>query len=185
MFLKKLTPNQTKHLLFQQAKHYFWTPYFPCSFWMIYLWRKVVCFVLFCFLVMRSTKPGCFRLCSWYLWKALDEEGCMGLVPWCLVLAVQKFLIIEWLLHWKFNSNRSWKFWRNWNVPLVLLERSWWAGFNGILFGKAWIQTCREILILKWFLLLKNSNKLQKKPSFGRKNQLRTWSLLGQWHGPY
>jgi hypothetical protein len=28
-----------------------------------------------------------------------------------------------------------WKFWRNWNLPLVLLETSWWAGLNGILFG--------------------------------------------------
>jgi hypothetical protein len=28
------------------------------------------------FVLMRSTK-----LCSWCLWKALDEEGCMGLVP--------------------------------------------------------------------------------------------------------
>jgi hypothetical protein len=36
---------------------------------------------LFCFAVMRSTELGCFRLCSWCLWKALDEEGCMGLVP--------------------------------------------------------------------------------------------------------
>jgi hypothetical protein len=36
---------------------------------------------LFCFVVRRSTKPGCFRLCSWCLWKALDEEGHMGLVP--------------------------------------------------------------------------------------------------------
>ncbi len=34
---------------------------------------------MFCFVVMRSTKPGCFRSCSWCLWKALDEEGwCMG-----------------------------------------------------------------------------------------------------------
>jgi hypothetical protein len=28
----------------------------------------------------------------------------------------------------KIKLNRSWKFRRNWNVPLVLLERSWWAG---------------------------------------------------------
>jgi hypothetical protein len=50
----------------------------------IYLWRKVICFV-----GMKSTELGCFRCfrwCSWCLWKALDEEGCMGLVPWCLVL---------------------------------------------------------------------------------------------------
>jgi hypothetical protein len=32
----------------------------------------------------------------------------------------------------KIKLNRSWKFQRNWNVPLILLERSWWAGFNGI-----------------------------------------------------
>jgi hypothetical protein len=31
--------------------------------------------------------------------------------------------------------NHSWNFQRNWNVPLVLLERSWWAKFNGIFFG--------------------------------------------------
>ncbi len=36
-----------------------------CSY-LIYLWRKVVCFV-----VMRSTEPGCFRSWSWCLWKAL------------------------------------------------------------------------------------------------------------------
>ncbi len=43
-------------------------------------------FSLFCFVVMRSTELGCFRLCSWCLWKALllDEEGSMGLVPWWL-----------------------------------------------------------------------------------------------------
>jgi hypothetical protein len=58
----------------------------------IYLWRKVVCFVLFCFVVMRSTELGCFRFCSWCLWKALDEEGCMGLFPWRLDLWCAKVL---------------------------------------------------------------------------------------------
>jgi hypothetical protein len=43
---------------------------------------------LFCFVVMRSTELGHFRSCFWCLWKALDEEGCMDLVPghldlWC------------------------------------------------------------------------------------------------------
>jgi hypothetical protein len=37
--------------------------------------------VLFCFVVIRSTELGCFRSCNWCLWKALNEEGCMGLVP--------------------------------------------------------------------------------------------------------
>jgi len=37
-------------------------------------------FVLFCFVVMRSTKLGYFKLC-WCLWKALNEKGCISLVP--------------------------------------------------------------------------------------------------------
>jgi hypothetical protein len=40
-----------------------------------YLSMKEGCLFVF----MRSTELGCFRSCSWHLWKALDE-GCMGLV---------------------------------------------------------------------------------------------------------
>jgi hypothetical protein len=125
-----------------------------------------------CFVVMRFTKPGCFRLCSWCLWKALAEEGCMGLVPCCLDLLCKS----SWILIFsslKIKLNRSWKFQRNWNVHLVLLERSWWAGFNGIYLVRYGFRMW-EILNFKWFLLLKiqiNSKKL----GFGRKNQLRTW----------
>jgi hypothetical protein len=66
---------------------------------------------------------------------------------------------IEVLEYWikislKIKLNHSWKFRRNWNVPLVLLERSWWAGFNGIYLIRFGFRTW-EILILKWFLLLK------------------------------
>jgi len=82
----------------------------------------------------------------------------------------------------KIKLNRSWKFRRNWNVPLMSLERSWWAGFNGIYlvrFGfRMW-----EILIFKWFLLLKIQINF-KKPGFGRKNHLRMLYHLGQWHRP-
>jgi hypothetical protein len=133
----------------------------------IYLWRKVVCFV-----VMRSTELGCFRSCSWCLWKAFDKEGCMGLVTWCLDLWCKS----SWILNdfsLEIKLNQSWNFQRNWNVPLVFLERSWWAGFNEIYlirFGfRMW-----EVLIFKWFLLLKIQIN-SKKPRFGRKNQLRTW----------
>jgi hypothetical protein len=124
----------------------------------------------------------------WSLWKALHQEGCVGLIPWPLGslescppggvhgldsmtfgLGVQKFLNIEWFLHIKLI--RSWKFRRNWNVPLVLLERYWWAGCNGIWlvrFGfRMW-----QILIFKWFLSLKIQVN-PKKSGFGRKNQLR------------
>jgi hypothetical protein len=89
----------------------------------IYEGRLFVWFVLFCFVLfvlMRSTEPGCFRSRSWSLWKALEEEGCMGLVPWGLDLRCKS----SWMLNVFFN----WNFQRNWNVPLVLLERFWWAG---------------------------------------------------------
>ncbi len=50
---------------------------------------------LFCFIVMRSTEPGCFRLCSWCLWKALDGGGVHGLGSMTFGLCgVQKFLNI-------------------------------------------------------------------------------------------
>ncbi len=76
----------------------------------------------------------------------------------------------------KIKLDRSRKFWRNWNVPLVLLERSWWAGFNGIClvrFGfRMW-----EILILKWFLPLKiQINSTQNQALEGK----ITWVTLGQ-----
>jgi hypothetical protein len=134
--------------------------------------EKVVCLFCFVLYLWDPPKPGCFRSCSWSLWKALDDEGCMGLVPWRLDLRCK--VLEYWMISsLKINLNCSWKFRRNWTVPLVLLERSWWAEFNGIYlvrFGfRIW-----EILIFKWFLPLKiqiNSKKL----GFGRKNQLRTW----------
>ncbi len=43
----------------------------------------------------------------------------------------------------------------------VLLERSWWAGFNGISFGKIWIQNVRYIEF-KMISATENSNKFQK-----------------------
>jgi len=148
---------------------------------------------LFCFVVMRSTELGCFRSCSWCLWKALDEEGCVGLLQIMFLVSLESSWwggvhglgsMTFWtcgtkvLEYWMISSlkiklNHSWKFQRNWNVPLVLLERSWWAGFYGIYlvrFGfRMW-----EILIFKWFLPL-NIQINSKKPGFGRKNQLRTW----------
>jgi len=59
------------------------------------------------------------------LWKALDEEGCMGLVlfhdVWTCGAKVLEYRMISSL---KIKLNCSGKFGRNWNVPLVLLERS-------------------------------------------------------------
>jgi len=40
---------------------------------------------------MRSTELGWFRSCSWSLWKALEEEGCIGLGFMAFGLVVEKF----------------------------------------------------------------------------------------------
>jgi hypothetical protein len=118
---------------------------------------------------MRYTKPGCCRSCSWCLWKALDKErGAWAWFPdiWTCSAKVLEYWMISSL---KIKLNCSWKCWRNWNVPLVLLERSWWAGFNGIYlvrFGfRMW-----EILIFKWFLLLKI--QINKKTRFWKEKSV-------------
>ncbi len=125
---------------------------------------------------MRSTKPGCFRSCSWCLWKTLKEEGCMGWVPWCLDLRCKSSRILNWMISsLRMKLNCSWKFWRNWNVSLLLLERSSW--FHGIYLVRV-VFRMWEILILKWFVLLKiqiNSQNqiLEGKISWGCGN---TWA---------
>jgi hypothetical protein len=132
-------------------------------------------FILFCFVVMRSTELGCFRLCSWCLWclwKLSTRRGAWAWFHdiWTCGVKVLEYWMISSL---KIKLNRRWKFRRNWNVPSVLLVRSWWVGFNGIYLVRfgfiMW-----EILIFKWFLPLKIQINF-KKPGFGRKNQLRTW----------
>jgi hypothetical protein len=135
----------------------------------IYPWRKVVW--LFClFVPIRSTELGGFRSHSWSLWKALKGASAWFHGVWTCSAKVLEYWMISSL---KIKLNHSWKFQGNWNVPLMLLERSWWAGFNGIYlvrFGfRMW-----EILNFKWFLLLKFQIN-SKKPGFGRKNQLRMW----------
>jgi hypothetical protein len=101
---------------------------------------------LFCFVVMRSTKSECFRSCSWCRWKTLDEDrnasdrvlGVVGKLSMrtgsmTFGLVVQKFLNIEWFLHWKIELNRTWKFRRNWNVPFGVVGKDLdEQGFNGI-----------------------------------------------------
>ncbi len=94
---------------------------------------------------------------------------------------------VEVLEYWMISSlkiklNHRWKFWRNWNVPLVLVERSQWAGFNGIYLVSLDSECGR--FDFEMISAAENSIKFQK-PGFGRKNQLRTSSHLGQQHRPH
>ncbi len=85
-------------------------------------------FVLFCFVCTYEIhQTGMLQIVflvslesSW--WGGVHQLGSMT-----FGLAVQKFL--KMISSLKIKLNRSWKFRRNWNVPLVLLERSWSAGF--------------------------------------------------------
>ncbi len=134
----------------------------------IYLWRKVVC--LFCTYEIHQTRM--LQIAFLVFLESSRRGGVHGLGFMVYRLVVQSSWILM-IFSLKNKLNCGWKFRRNWNVPLVLLERSWWAGFYGIYlvrFGfRMW-----EILISKWFLLLKIQRN-SKKPGFGRKNQLRMW----------
>jgi len=61
----------------------------------------------------------------------------------------------------KIKLNCSWNFWRNCNVPLVSLERSWWAGFNGIYFTRFEFRIVGDI-DCRMISAAENSNKFQK-----------------------
>jgi hypothetical protein len=93
--------------------------------WNIYLWSKVVC-------LYRWDSPN---------WDASDRVlGLFGKLStrrgawawfhdvWSCGAKVREYWMISSL---KIKLNHSWKFRRSWNVPLMLLERSWQAGFNG------------------------------------------------------
>jgi hypothetical protein len=135
-----------------------------------YLWRKVVC--LFCLYLRDPLNRHASDRILGVFGKLLMRRGAWA---WFNGIWTSRAKVLEyWMISsLKFKLNCSWKFWRNWTMSLVLLERSWWSGFNGIYlvrFGfRMW-----EILIFKWFLPLKIQIN-SKKPGFERKNQLRTW----------
>jgi hypothetical protein len=84
---------------------------------------------LFCFVVMRSTHPTgmlqimMFLVCLESSWQGGVMNHAWAFGSMKFGLAVQKFLeywmISSLKINW--NWNCSWNFWRNWNVPLVLL----------------------------------------------------------------
>ncbi len=111
----------------------------------IYLWRKVVCFVLWLWDQPNWDASDCvLNVCEE---KLLMRRGAWASFHdgWTCGAKVIEYWMISSL---KIKLNCSWKFQRNWNVSLVLLEKSWWIKFNGIYlvrFGfRMW-----EILIFK------------------------------------
>jgi hypothetical protein len=135
--------------------------------------RKVlVCFVLFCKIHWTGVLQIAFLVSlESSLWGGVRRGACAWSCDvWTCGAKVLEYWMISSL---KIKLNHSFKFRRNWNVPLVLLERSWWARLHGI-YSVRFAFRMWEILNFKWFLPL-NIQTNSKKPGFGRKNQLRTW----------
>jgi hypothetical protein len=109
-----------------------------------YLWRKVVCFVLFCSIEIHQTRM--LQIVSSVSLESSWQGGVHGLGSMMFGLAGQKVLEYWMISSLKIKWSCSWKFRRNWNVPLMFLERSWWAGFNGIYLVRFGFRTW-EILI--------------------------------------
>ncbi len=88
-------------------------------------------FVLFCLYWWDSPNRDASDSILGLFGKLLRRRGASAWFHgvWTCGAKVLEYWMISSL---KIKLNCSWKFRRNWNVPLVLLERSWWAGFNGI-----------------------------------------------------
>jgi len=134
---------------------------------------------LFCFVVM-----GCLRSFSLVSLESSRWGGVCVLGLWFHDVWTCGAKVLEYWMNdfftKKFNKlNCSWKFRRNWNVPLVLLERSWWARFNGISLVRFGFRMCGR----DWFLsdfccwkfkqIPKKNQVLEGKISWGRGN---TWA---------
>jgi hypothetical protein len=125
--------------------------------------------------LMKKGKTGWTQFLSRVNWDAsvmffmsLESSQRGGVHGYSMMFgfAVQKFFENWMISSLKIKLNRSWKFQRNWNVPLVLLERSWWAGFNYFIFYYFFLLRFGfrmwEILIFKVNSATENSNKFQK-----------------------
>jgi hypothetical protein len=84
----------------------------------------------------------------------------------------------------KIKLNRSWKIRRNWNVHLVLLERFWWVGFNGIYLVRFGFRIWEILIFLKLIFAPENSNKFQKT-RFWKEKSVENPNTWGQWHMPH
>jgi len=111
-----------------------------CQSAIISLWRKVVC--LFCFVCTNEIHWT--RMLQIVFLVSLESSQRGGVHGawfhdvWSCGAKVLEYWMISSL---KIKLNRSWKFRRNPNVPLVL-ERSWWAGFNGIYLVRFGFRMC-------------------------------------------
>ncbi len=131
------------------------------------------CFVSYLWNPLNQNASNCIL---GFLGKLSKKRGALAWFHgiWTCGAKVLEYWIISSL---KIKLNSSWNCQRNWNVPLVLLERSWWARFNGIYlvrFGfRLW-----DLSIFKWFLLLKIQMN-SKKTKFWKEKLVEDMVTLG------
>jgi len=75
--------------------------------------------------MMRFAKLGCFRSCSWCLWKALDEEGCMGLWFHDVWICGAKSSWEYWMI-WRFQPFPPLEIWLYFFFPQKNISMIWW-----------------------------------------------------------
>ncbi len=126
---------------------------------------------LFCFVVTRFIEPGCFRLCVLGVFGKRLTRAWFHDVWSCCAKVLEYWMISSLKIKWELNC--SWKFRRNWNVPLDLFERSWWAGSNGIYLVRFGFRMCGRYWVFK--VISAGEKFIPKNQVFiGRKNQLST-----------
>ncbi len=101
----------------------------PAQATLVYLWNKVViCFVLYWWDTPNWDASDCILDLFWKIPRRMGAPALFHGIWTCNVQVLEYWMIFSL----KIKLNCSWELQRNWNVPLVLLERSWWAGLNGI-----------------------------------------------------
>jgi len=144
-----------------------------------YLWRKVICFVSFCFVISQTMMLHVTLLVSL---ESSQRVGVHRLGLRLLGAMVWKLLIIEPFFKWKLNKTEtenctgiwghSWCCWKALGEPDLIEFISQFSELR-----------CERLLIFEWILLLKIQKKIAKI-GFGRKKSVESsiCSHLGQRH---
>ncbi len=141
----------------------------------IYLWRKVVCFVLFCSYEIHWT-----RMLQIMFLVSLESSwwgGLHGLHSIMFGLAVQNVLEYWMISSLKIILNHSWKFGMESECTFGVVGRILMRRIKWILFGKILIQNVGDIEFQTIFAT-ENSNKF-KKPRFWKEKSVEDVVTLG------
>jgi hypothetical protein len=115
-----------------------------------YLSMKEGClFVLFC--TYRIHRTGMLQIMFLVsLESSLEEKGCIGLVSWCLDMLCKSF----WILNDFFSENwikSKLKFLEELEWAFGVLERSWWARYDGIYLVRSGFRMWEILIFLSYF----------------------------------